>query len=102
MGVLELGLPNLDMVFKVFWDQTFQIDQKKTGPVLTITFEGLKLRSPNLGIRCIMDRSRMGLYIVEFDPDLQGHLLSKQSKSAEKVLVRTIIFEETKCTCNDF
>ena len=51
----------------------------------TITFEGigLKLGSPNLVIRCTMGRSQMGLYMVGFDLDLQGHLGSKRSKSAK-------------------
>ena len=34
--------------------------------VHAITFEGLKLGSPNLDNKCIMGRSRMGLYMVEF------------------------------------
>ena len=51
-----------------------QSKSAKNGLVRTITFEGLKLGSPNLGIRCIMGRSQMGLYMVEFDLDLQGHL----------------------------
>ena len=37
--------------------------------VCTITFEGLKVLLPNLGIRCIMGRSRLGLYIVGFDSE---------------------------------
>ena len=52
--------------------------------VHAITFEGCKVWSPNLDIRCIMGRSCMGLYMVEFDLDLQGHLGSKRSKSAKK------------------
>ena len=45
----------------------------KNGLVRTITYEGLKLGSPNLAIRCIMGRSLMELYMVGFDLDLQGH-----------------------------
>ena len=68
----------------------------KNGLVRTITFEGLKLGSPNVVIRCIIGRSQMGLYMVGFDLDLQGHLGSKQSKSAKNGLVRTITFEGLK------
>ena len=68
----------------------------KNGLVRAITFEGLKLGSPNMANRCILGRSRMGLYMVGFDLDLQGHLGSKQSKSAKTGLVRTITFEGLK------
>ena len=64
----------------------------KNGLVRTITFEGLKLGSPNVVIRCIMGRSQM----VGFDLDFQGHLGSKLSKSAKNGLVRTITFEGLK------
>ena len=80
---------NLTVTFKVIWGQKFKIS-KKNGLVCTITFEGLKLGSPNLAIRCITSRSQMGLYMVGFDHDLQGHLGSKLSKSAKNGLVRTI------------
>ena len=56
----------------------------KNGLVRTITFEGLKLGSPNLAIRCITSRSHMGLYMAAFDLDLQGHLGSKLFKAAQK------------------
>ena len=74
----------------------------KKGLVFTITFEGLKLGSPNLPIRCIMGRSQMGLYMVGFDLDLQGHLRSKVSKSAKNALARTITFEGLKLKFTKF
>ena len=46
----------------------------KNGLFRTITFKVLKLGSPNLAIRCIMGRDRMGFYMIGFDLDLQGHL----------------------------
>ena len=46
----------------------------KNGLVRAITFEEMILGSPNLTSRCITDISRMGLYMVEFDLDLQGRL----------------------------
>ena len=55
----------------------------KNGFDYAITFERFKPGSINLGDRCIMDRSWMGLYMVEFDLDIQGHLGSKLSKSAK-------------------
>ena len=42
--------------------------------VCTITFKELKLGPPNLVIRCTMGRSQVGLSMVGFDLDLQGHL----------------------------
>ena len=42
--------------------------------VRTITFEKSNLGSPNWTSRCITDRSQLGLYMVEFDLDLQGRL----------------------------
>ena len=49
----------------------------KNGLVRVVKYEGLKLGSPNLANRCILGRSRRGLYMTEFDLDLQGHLGSK-------------------------
>ena len=40
--------------------------------VHVITFGGLMIGSPNLAIRCIMGRSRVGLYMVEFDLGRNG------------------------------
>ena len=68
----------------------------KNGLVRAITFKGLKLGSPNLAIGCIMGRSWMGLYMVGFDLDIQGHLGSKLSTSAENGLVHTMTFEGLK------
>ena len=50
--------------------------------VCIISFEELKLDSLNYAIRCIARRYQMGLYMVELNLDLQGHLGSKLSKSA--------------------
>ena len=74
----------------------------KNGIVRIITFEGLKLGSPNLAIRCIIGRSRMGLYTVGFDLDLQGHLGSKVSKLAKNGFVRMITFEGLKLGSPNF
>ena len=46
----------------------------KNGLVHAIPFERLNLGPPNFAIRYIMGRSWIGLYMVEFDLDLQGHL----------------------------
>ena len=53
----------------------------------------LELRSPNLAIRCIMDRSQMGLFLVKFDLDLQGHSMAKLAKSVKDGIAHTITFE---------
>ena len=53
------------------------------------------LESPNLVYRCIMGSSRMGLHMVTFDLDLQGHLDQKWSKLAQNGLVHSITFERT-------
>ena len=62
----------------------------KKALVRAITLEKSKLVSLNMVNRCILGRSQMGLYMVEFDLDLQGHLGSKLSKSAKNRLVRII------------
>ena len=56
---------NLTLTFKVVWGQKFKIG--KNSLVYMKTFGGLTIGSPNLAIRCIMGRSRMGLYMAEFD-----------------------------------
>ena len=47
----------------------------------------------NLAIRCILDSLRMGLYMVTFDLDLQGHFGLKWSKLSKNGLVHSITFE---------
>ena len=42
--------------------------------VHTIAFERTHLESPNLIYRCILVSYRMGLHMVTFDLDIQGHL----------------------------
>ena len=71
------------MTFKVIWVKKVKVG--KNGLVRVITFEGLKLGSPNLDIKCIMGRSRMGLYMVEFDLGLQGHLGAIKVKIGKKM-----------------
>ena len=72
MGISRMGL------YMVGFDLDLQghLGSKlaKNRLVCTITFEGLKLGSPTLANWCILCRSRRGLYMVEFDLDLQGHL----------------------------
>ena len=81
------------MTFKCISGQKGQNWQKR-GLVRTINFKGLKLGSPNLANRCIIGRSRMGLYMTGFDLDLQGNLGSERSKSAKKPeLVHAITFQ---------
>ena len=46
--------------------------------------------------KCIMGRSRMGLYMVEFDLYLQGHLGVIKVKIAKNGLVRAMTFEGFK------
>ena len=67
-----------------------------------ITFEGLKLGSPNLANKCILGRPQIGLYMVEFDLELQCDLGSKLSKSAKNRHVRTITFEGFKLGVTKF
>ena len=50
---------DLTVTFKVIWGQNFS-NWHKNGLFRKITFEGLKLGSQNLHIRCIMARSRIG------------------------------------------
>ena len=61
--------------------------------VLTITFERTYLESSNLVYMGILGISWMGLHMVTFDLDLQGHLGQKRSKLAENGLVLAITFE---------
>ena len=66
----------------------------ENGFVRTITFEGLNLGLPNLAIKCIISRSWMGLYMVEFDPGLQGHLgVIKGHNWQKNRLLHAITFE---------
>ena len=58
---------------------------KKTGLVHTITFEGLKLGSPNLVNSCSLGRVQMGLYMYEFDLEIHGQLGSKLSNRKNKI-----------------
>ena len=65
----------------------------KYGLVHAITFEGLYQGPPNMAVMCILDSSRMGLHMLKFDLDLQGHLGRKRSKLAKNRLVHSITFE---------
>ena len=117
--ILKLGLPNLVIGCIMGWSQIwlymawFDLDLQghlgskwsklaKNGLVWTITFEGLKLGSPNLACRCIMGRSWMRLYMSWFDLDLQGHLGSKRSKLAKNGLVRKITLRGLKLGSSNF
>ena len=70
------------------------VSVRKTLLVRMITFERTDLESPNLVYLCILEGSRLGLFVEWFDLDLQGHLGSKRSKSAKSGLVCMITFEK--------
>ena len=65
----------------------------QNGLVHSVTFERNNLESPNLVYMCILGSSRMGLHMVTFVLELQGHLGQKRSKLAKNGLVLAITFD---------